>query len=88
MATYERREVTTRVVEFIVPAEHPHGACWVELMKAISAAHQELITAGRIKQGDDAPDDMIRILPGDADVVVQYQADSKAVIVKPGTEAA
>lgn len=87
MATYERREVTTRVVEYVVPAEHPYGACWVEVYKAVSAAHQELVAAGRIKQGDDAPDDMIRILPGDADVVVQYELDSQAVMVKPGTVA-
>jgi hypothetical protein len=88
MVSYERREVTTRVVEFIVPAEHPYGACWVELYKAVSAAHQELVAAGRIKEGADAPDDMIRLLPGDADIVVQYQMDSNAVMVKPGTEAA
>lgn len=83
MATYERREVTTRVVEFVVPAEHPYGACWVELYKAVAAAHQELVEAGRIKAGSDAPDDMIRILPGDADVVVQYDAHQRAVAVKP-----
>jgi len=88
MATYERREVTTRVVEFIVPAEHPYGACWVEVCKAVSAAHQELVAAGRIKQGDDAPDDMIRILPGDSDVVVQFEMDHQSVGVRPGTEAA
>lgn len=88
MATYERREVTTHVVEFIVPAEHPYGACWVEVYKAVSAAHHELVAAGRIKQGSDAPDDMIRILPGNADVVVQYEIGSDAVMVKPGTEAA
>jgi hypothetical protein len=88
MATYDRRETTTRTVEFIVPAEHPYGACWVEVYKAVSAARQELVAAGRIKQGDDAPDDMIRILPGDSDVVVQFEMDRQSVGVKPGAETA
>jgi hypothetical protein len=85
VANYERREVTTRAVEFIVPAQQPYGACWVELYKAVAAAHQELVAAGRIRKGEDAPDDLIRLLPGDEDIVVRYELAAEATMAKEST---
>jgi hypothetical protein len=55
MATYSYREVTTRRGEYVVPAEEPYGACWVEVMKAIHAAHRTLVDLGRIEKGPGRP---------------------------------
>lgn len=70
MSTYSRHERTTTRVEFHVPADPPYGASWAELMKAIRAAHIELWQAGRIPEDTDAPDDAIRIQPGDDELIV------------------
>ena len=76
MATYSRRERITRTVEFAVPAEGG-GACWVEVTRAVMAAHEELAELGRIDRridGEprDAPDDMIRIRPDGEEIIVSY----------------
>lgn len=76
MATYFRRERTTRRVEFVVPTPAPWGADWTQVMRAIHAAHAELVEAGRIKPGTDAPDGLIRISPGDEDVVVAFEIET------------
>jgi hypothetical protein len=68
-----RREITTRRVEWVVPSSEPWGACWTEVMKAISACRQELIDADVIEADAAVPDDMIRILPGDDAVVVRIE---------------
>lgn len=72
MADYYRREVTTRRVEFVVPMTHSDGINWTEVMKAVWACHAELREAGRIDVGQDAPDDLILMVPGDEDIVVRY----------------
>jgi hypothetical protein len=79
MASYARREVHRRTVEFVVPAKHPYGACWTDVDQAIVAAHRELVDMARIPVGAAAPDDMIRVLPGDEDVVVYFVADESAL---------
>jgi hypothetical protein len=78
MATYSRRERVTRTVEFTVPAQRPYGACWVEVMKAIRAAIQEFrdlkypnIALDVFEPGDDE----IRILAGDDEVIVYFEAE-------------
>ncbi|MFD8496306.1 hypothetical protein [Amycolatopsis sp. NPDC059657] len=76
MATYERREVTTYAVEFVVPAPWPKGACWVELTKAISAAHQELVASRKLKNCEEAADDLIRLIPGDGEIIVRFEEDA------------
>lgn len=78
MATYFRRERTTKRVEFVVPTPPPWGADWTQVMRAIHAAHTELAAADRIKPGTDAPDDLIRISPGDEDVVVSFETEHVA----------
>jgi hypothetical protein len=72
MAEYTRRERTRTMVEFAIPAQLPYGAAWVELTKAIRAAHSELWDAGQVERERDAPDDAILILPGDDEIVVYY----------------
>lgn len=73
MATYDRIEVSTTMVKFVVPAPFGFGACWVEVMKAIRAAHNELWEQGRVPQGENASDDLIRLMPGDEEVIVFYE---------------
>lgn len=79
MSSVSRREVTTVRVEFTVPARYPHGACWIEVFKAISAARLELTEAGRIPREAEAPDDMIRVLPVDDAVIIYYDKPERAV---------
>lgn len=69
MATYQRREVTTTVVQFVVPAAPPWGASWAEVQKAIHAAVAELRNAG---EGSVA-DDRISVLPSDEALIVSYK---------------
>lgn len=76
MATYSRRERTTKRVEFVVPAAQPWGAAWVEVWKAVRAAHVELEDMGRIKPGSDAPDDAITITPDDDAVIVSFESST------------
>jgi hypothetical protein len=64
MATYSRREVVTRTVEFTVPASPPYGAAWAEVWKAVTAATRELRQTGRVSADQEPSDDAIRILPG------------------------
>lgn len=76
MSTYSRRERVTKRVEFTVPADPPWGAPWAEVMKAVRAAHTELSDQGMVSEGQDAPDDLIQIRPGDDEVIVSYEAGS------------
>ena len=72
MATYERREVTTVRVEYLVPAEDRWGACWVGVYKAVAAAHAELREGGEGGAAVAAADDRIRIFPHDEMIVVSF----------------
>lgn len=73
MATYDRRVVVTRRVEFAVPT-NTHGAPWSEVMKAIYAARQELVTAGKLTDGEEPSDDEIRLHSDDEAVIVAIEA--------------
>lgn len=73
MATYSYREVTTTQCEWLVPAAEPWGACWVEVMKAIHAATEQLKEAGLLKDGEEPSDDQIRIRPGDDEIIVYIE---------------
>lgn len=70
MATWTRREVVTRRVEYIVPAEGPYGACWAEVCKAFSAIRSDLETAGVLPELASMPDDMVRVLPGEDEILI------------------
>lgn len=84
MATYSRREHTTRHVEYTVPSRGD-GAAWVEVMKAIRESHQQLAAMGLIPDADrDAPDDMIRVTGDGEDVIVAISWNDHEVIVPPG----
>lgn len=73
MATYDRRVVVTRRVEFAVPT-NTHGAPWVEVMKAVHAARHELVTAGKLTDGEEPSDDQIRLHSDDEAVIVAIEA--------------
>lgn len=73
MATYDRWIRTIENVEYTIPADQPYGAAWVEVYKAVHAIHEELRAAGEIGVDEEAPDDRIRILPGEDEIVVFYE---------------
>lgn len=73
MATYDRRVVVTRRVEFAVPTDS-HGAPWVEVMKAVHAARHELVTAGKVKEDAEPADDEIKLYSDDEAVIVTIEA--------------
>jgi hypothetical protein len=73
VTTYTRIEETTTLIKFIIPASFGFGACWSEVMKAIHAAHNELWEQGRVPQGEDASDDVIRFITGDEEIIVFYE---------------
>ena len=75
MAEYYRRERVTRVVEWIVPAAPPYGACWNQVAQAIGQAERELRDTGRVAAGHEPADDLIRVLPGDDEIVVYYETE-------------
>lgn len=76
MTTYSRRELVTTRVEYRIPA-WPGGAAWVEVYKAVAAAHAELRAAGELRDGQDAPDDRIWIVSADEEIVVWFVAPEK-----------
>ncbi len=78
VATYSRREVTIRRVEFDVPSDSPWGACWPEVCKAAAAAIAELRAAGRLGPDEAPADDLIRVFPRDDSVVVAYELRTPA----------
>lgn len=75
MAIYSERVFETRRVEFSVPASRPWGADWAEVMKAISAARQQLVAMELIEEHAEASADQIRLLPGDDEVIVFYTVE-------------
>lgn len=79
MATYERRVLEIRRVEYHVPASAPWGAAWTEVYKAVAAIHEELREAGELREGEDAADDRITMEPRDDVIVVSYEQRISAV---------
>lgn len=74
MATWFRREVTTRRVEWVVPARAPFGADWAQVLQAFNQAERELRAAGWIPEGQEPSDDLIRFDAGDEEIVIYYEA--------------
>jgi hypothetical protein len=73
MATWSRRERVVRSVEWSVPAPPPFGADWAQVFQAFHQAEAELRAAGRIPEGREPSDDLIRIRPGDDEIVIYYE---------------
>jgi hypothetical protein len=73
VSTMTRRETTIRRFEQVVPAREPWGADWTEVMKAISAAVQEMKEKA-ILPGDMEPSaDQLRMRVEDEAIVVYYE---------------
>ena len=75
VADYSRREVVTRHVEFVVPAEEPYGACWNEVTLALHCAIRELKAAGRVGECAEPADDLIRFRVGDDRIIICYEVE-------------
>lgn len=78
MATYTRREWSTRHVEYAVPAEQPWGACWVEVDKAIVAATVEYRQRHFIPDDALPADDWLRVYPGDDEILIRFEVEEPA----------
>lgn len=73
MIDFDREEETVTTVKFVIPESPGFGICWSDVWKVIRIAHQELWDSGRFPQGQDVPDDVIRLQAGDDSIVVSYQ---------------
>jgi hypothetical protein len=72
MARYSNRVVVVDRHEWLVPIDSPYGACWTDVYKAVSAAHQELWALGLVEQDRDASDDSIRMEFDDENIIVFF----------------
>lgn len=81
MASYEFSKVIVERYEWSVPAGYG-GACWVEVSKAIRAAHTQLWDMDLYPINKDVPDDVIRIIPRDEDVVVVFTLERRGENVR------
>lgn len=73
MTDYKRTEVTTTRVQFHVDAPFPDGANWSDVMNMIRLVHQELWSAGIVTQDRDAPDNVVRLMADDNEIIVSYE---------------
>lgn len=83
MTDVYRREVVKRTVEWVVPTREPWGACWTDVMLAIQQATNELWDALIVPRGMEPASDLIRIHPGDEDVVVAIELPAVATTDAP-----
>jgi hypothetical protein len=73
VSTIYRRERHITYVEQVVPVDLAWGACWVEVMKAVSAAIAELRAEGRIGPTEEPSADTLRMKVEDEAIVVYYE---------------
>jgi hypothetical protein len=71
MATWERRDLTRHVTQFIVPAVPPYGAVQAEITTAIQAAAQNAKDARELNK--DATISDLRFLPGDNEIIIEFE---------------
>lgn len=72
MPDYSTRVDTYQKHKWIVPTGYERGACWVEISKAIHAAHSEIVSLGLKKEIKDISDDAVWVLPGDEEIVIYF----------------
>jgi hypothetical protein len=73
MATYSRREYTTRHIEYTVPCDGLWGACWAEVDKAMQVAAREFRQVHGLSQEAALSDDALRFFPGDDEIVIRFE---------------
>jgi hypothetical protein len=77
VATWERRERTVHVTEYVVPADEPWGACWNQLQQAINAAIADLRPFRLpIDEHWEPADDAIRVHVGDGEIVLRIEEEA------------
>lgn len=77
MATYSRREVVSRHIEYTVPTDGLWGACWVEVDKAIVVAAREYKERHGLPEGAAPSDDALRFFPGDDEIVIRFEVKER-----------
>jgi hypothetical protein len=75
MATYTSREVVSRRREWIVPAEQPWGAPYVELYRALHVAETSYREAHQVPDNVSLPDDALRVTTTEDAVVISYTVE-------------
>jgi hypothetical protein len=71
----QRKEFTTRRIEWWVPCHHRDGAYWTDFMKAIHRATNELVEAGELAPGEEPATDQLTVHPHDEHVIVRMEID-------------
>lgn len=84
MATFTARTVTVTRHEWVVPAEEPWGACWVEVFRAFHCADREYrklhgmpYNAAEGVRLADLSDDAIRMHVGDEEIVMSFTTEEE-----------
>lgn len=74
----ERREITTKRVEFSVPLTQGFGTTHAEIAKAVQLASQEYFQTTGGQPGDRLPDDAIRLDQGENEIIVFFELRREA----------
>ena len=71
MATWTTRETRTTYREWVIPCPWPQGAALGDLLSALTVAEAAYRRAHGLPPDAAIPDDALRVLPGDEDVVIR-----------------
>lgn len=72
MPSYTHREITSRRIEYIVPAAQPWGACLGDMYAAINAARVAFIDEHNLDPMQPLSDDALWFHPRDDDIVISF----------------
>jgi hypothetical protein len=71
MASYDRAEIVTKTVRYTIPAPPPLGAHPDEIVKALTAAHNECEAADKGTVSD------LRFVPHDDSIAIEFDIECK-----------
>lgn len=72
-----RREIITKRVEYVVPTSVGWGATHTDLLTALKRATEEYHQLTNSAMGGPLPDDVIRVMPGDGEVVIFFVLEER-----------
>lgn len=72
---YPNRTLQTKTFEWHVPVNGPWGATWTDIGKTIAAAEAHYRKTAEVLPDQSVPDSVIRIFPGDENLIVRYSID-------------
>lgn len=77
MASWERRERVTRIIEYSVPCNGLWGADWAEVDKACAAITRDYRQAHGLPDTASVSGGVIRFFPGDDQILIRFEAPSQ-----------